>query len=485
MSGMTVSKALRQLVGFFLILGFSMLLPHSTAPTTLENILARGVLRVSTVEGSTTFYRDAKGPNGFQYILAKEFAESLGVDLEINVMSSLAALTVTLGGPKADFIATGMAVTPAREKLFRFSIPFGHVTQKLLYRIGTKRPYRLEDLPQDSRLVVLSDSAHAEFLRIAQKDHPGLHWEEIGNTDALELMEMVHNGTIDFTIVDSDAYAVDRSLYPKARAAFNLTEPQPLAWAFPNYGDQSLVDAANKFLEAYQSSGKMARLRRQLFSHTENFSIGGSQLLLRRITTRLPKFKDQFIEVANRHDIDWHLLAAIAYQESHWNSKATSPTGVRGLMMLTQATAKEMGVKDRLDPIQSLEGGVKYFLNTKRRIPNDIYEPDRTWMALAAYNVGRGHLEDARILTERAGKNPHLWEDVKEFLPLLQQKKYYSTLKYGYARGNEPVQYVQNIRHYQNILRWNTLEMQRREQREQQLKIPSSSDWSHNALRPL
>ena len=153
--------------------------------------------------------------------------------------------------------------------------------------------------------------------------------------------------------------------------------------------------------------------------------------------------------------------------------------------MLTLATAKEMGVKNRLDAAQSLDGGARYLLKIKARIPAQISEPDRTWFALAAYNIGFGHLEDARVLTDRAGDNPNLWSEVREYLPLLQQKKYYSTVKYGYARGNEPVQYVQNIRHYYSILKWHHLEEEKRAERDKTIDLPSSSNLGSDALLSL
>ena len=206
---------------------------------------------------------------------------------------------------------------------------------------------------------------------------------------------------------------------------------------------------------------------------------------MKRVSSRLPDYQEMFQEVAQKYGLEWQLLAAIAYQESHWDHKATSPTGVRGLMMLTLPTAKEMGVKNRLDPRQSLDGGTRYFLQTKSRIPDDISEPDRTWFAMAGYNIGLGHLEDARVLTERAGRNPHLWNDVKEFLPLLQQKKYYSTVKYGYARGYEPVSYVRNVRHFRTILNWHTLDEKRRLERENRLELPNSSDWNTGSMLSL
>ena len=179
------------------------------------------------------------------------------------------------------------------------------------------------------------------------------------------------------------------------------------------------------------------------------------------------------------------MLADISYQESHWNPKAKSPTGVRGLMMLTLPTAREMGVTDRVDPRQSIEGGVKYFLQTKSRIPKDITDPDRTLLALAAYNVGMGHLEDARVLTERAGKNPDLWQDVREFLPLLEKKQYYSTVRHGYAKGREPVQYVENILRYKAVLKRHSSELQRQQEQLSIPEMPNSSDWSPGALLSL
>ena len=145
----------------------------------------------------------------------------------------------------------------------------------------------------------------------------------------------------------------------------------------------------------------------------------------------------------------------MSYQESHWNPRARSFTGVRGMMMLTLRTAKELGVKNRLDPKQSIFGGAKYLAKLRKRMPDNIAEPDRTWMALAAYNVGYGHLTDARKLTKLDGGDSTRWMDVKDYLPRLSQKRYYKQTRHGYARGNEPVSYVQNIRRYFDVLVWN------------------------------
>ena len=187
---------------------------------------------------------------------------------------------------------------------------------------------------------------------------------------------------------------------------------------------------------------------------TDRFDYIQARVFIEHIETRLPQYRHWFREAAAEIGVDWRLLAAVGYQESHWDPAATSPTGVRGLMMLTEETARSLNVADRLDPRASIFGGARYFVWIRNQIPARILEPDRTWFTLAAYNVGMGHLEDARILTQMHGKNPDSWNDVREHLPLLTQAKWYSRVKRGYARGWEPVRYVENIRGYMDILDW-------------------------------
>ena len=466
-----------------LLLVIAMILSTSRAPGSLEIVQNRGVLRVITMPGSTTYFEDGKGKGGFEYLLTKAFAKSIGVDLEVAVMDSVSSALLAINTPRGDFAAAGLTITPERRQKFRFSLPYHSITEQLIYRQGNKRPKTIDDL-EGGLLLVLKDSAHQEHLRQLKQEHPKLSWEEI-DQDMLHLMQLVHEGKADYAVIDSNAYRVDRSIYPKAKAAFDLSGPRPLGWVFPKNGDDSLLQAANDFILEYEASGKLQKLWDRFLGHTGRFSVAGSQLFMSRINSRLPAYEPLFKAAAKKYDMDWQVLAAIAYQESHWNPKAKSPTGVRGLMMLTLATAKEMGVKNRLDAAQSLDGGARYLLKIKARIPAQISEPDRTWFALAAYNIGFGHLEDARVLTDRAGDNPNLWSEVREYLPLLQQKKYYSTVKYGYARGNEPVQYVQNIRHYYSILKWHHLEEEKRAERDKTIDLPSSSNLGSDALLSL
>ncbi|MEM0910237.1 MAG: membrane-bound lytic murein transglycosylase MltF, partial [Pseudomonadota bacterium] len=222
--------------------------------------------------------------------------------------------------------------------------------------------------------------------------------------------------------------------------------PLQVGWVLDSASDDSLRAALIEFFGTMQQNGQLSALEDRYFGHVRKFDFVDTRAFMRAVNKSLPAYKEMFI--AHAGDIDWRLIAAIAYQESHWNPKAVSPTGVRGLMMLTRGTAKDMGLTDRTDAEQSISGGSRYFASLLRRIPARVENPDRIWMAMAAYNVGLGHLEDARRITETMGYNPDLWIDVKKHLPLLRQKKHYQITRYGYARGDEAVNYVENIRRY-------------------------------------
>ena len=430
----------------------------STHLSDLEKVVKRGHLVVLTLPGATTYFEDGDGKNGFEYVLAKAFADSLGVGLKVTTKSTLPSLLLSVGGPQGEFAAANLVNTADRGKSFKFSYPYHQVVQQLIYRAGDQKPKTLSQLKGE--LSVIAGSSHSENLKQLRKQFPSLKWIEENDAEMSELIRKVHDGEISYTVTDSLAYEINRHIYPNTRKAFNVSAPQALAWVFPKNGDGTLLNAANNFLQQYTESGQLDDIKQQLFAQTKRFSAADSKQLGRLVNNRLPKYEAMFRQTAQKYNLDWHLVAAIAYQESHWNPRAKSPTGVRGLMMLTLDTAKEMGVTNRLDAAQSLEGGVAYFLKLKARLPERIKDPDRSLFALAAYNVGFGHLEDARILTVRNNRNPDLWADVREHLPLLSKKKYYSTLKRGYARGNEPVIYVDNIQYYRSYLQLNSVSQQ-------------------------
>ncbi|MEM9057658.1 MAG: membrane-bound lytic murein transglycosylase MltF, partial [Pseudomonadota bacterium] len=351
------------------------------------------------------------------------------------------------------FAAAGLTVTEAREREVRFTDAYQSITQHLVYRLGNGRPRAPQDVV-DGELVVLGGSSHADTLADLKATLPALQWQTDHDAGADFLIYQVHTGDIDYTIADSNEFAISRQHYPTVRSAFELKAGDALAWAFPRDGDDSLYDAAQTYLSSLEESGELARLLERYYGHTDRFDYVGTRRFLRHIQSRLPRYRAWFEEAGEQVGMDWRLLAAVGYQESHWNPAAVSPTGVRGIMMLTQATARQLGIPDRTDPRASILGGARYVRRVRGKIPERIREPDRTWLALAAYNVGFGHLEDARILAEINGLDPDQWPDVRTQLPLLTKRKWHSRVRYGYARGWEPVHYVDNIRRYYDILSW-------------------------------
>ena len=243
--------------------------------------------------------------------------------------------------------------------------------------------------------------------------------------------------------------------------ALDLQVEGPIAWAFRKDDGDSLLRRADEYLIKARREGVLAQVHDRYYGHTERFDYVGTRAFVRHFDSRLPRYRQAFEQAGNAHGVDWRLLAAIGYQESHWRAEAVSPTGVRGIMMLTKATAEYLDVEDRLDPESSIFGGAEFYARQTERIPDSVEEPDRTWMALAAYNVGFNHLLDARQIVEWEGGDPDAWVDVSKALPLLAKERWYSRVKYGYARGWEPVLYVNNIRNSDNILRWITANEER------------------------
>ena len=433
----------------FLFNGIPSLLNNST----LKRVIESGELRVLTRNSPTTYYEDADGPAGLEYDLAKMFADQLGVKLTLVVPSSFSELLDDIENDRAHIAAAGLSITEPRKEVLKFGPVYQEVTEQLVYHANHHRPKNLSDL-KNGLLEVVAESSHQNTLISEQTNHPNLDWKSNEDLESEELLQLVSDEIIDYTIADSNEVILNQRFLLNLRTAFDIGAPKELAWAFPKSDDTSLYDAAFDFFEHINKNGELTRLMERSYGHAENFDYVGTIFFRRHISSRLPQYQKMFEQAAEINNLDWQLLAAIGYQESHWNPKAISPTGVRGIMMLTQGTAAQMGVKNRLLPKSSIDGGARYFASRLVKVDSAIEEPDKTWMALAAYNVGHGHVEDARIITKQLGKDPNKWIDVKQALPLLAKRKWYKKTKHGYARGWEPVRYVENIRSYYDILRW-------------------------------
>ena len=421
----------------------------------LADIQARGELVVVTRNSPTTYYIGKDGPTGFEYALTQLLAEELGVALRTDTAFSLPEIFERLRHADADIAAAGLTLTAERAAAFPPSAPYYRLTPQVIYVAGQFRPREVADLT-GMKLAVLKGSSHVERLRTLRREEaPELKWMEIDEADTLQLLELLKTGTADLAVIDSNEFAVQQSLYPRQKVAFNLDAEQDMVWYLPPDIDNArLLVLINGFFARLKADGTLERLRDRYLGHADGVTRMDAFAFAQAVQSTLPKHRALIKQVAREYQLDWHLLAAMAYQESQWDPKATSPTGVRGMMMLTTSTARELGVDNRLDATESLRGGARYFKELKRRLPKGIGEPDRTWMALAAYNVGLGHLEDARLLTRRQGGNPSSWQEVESRLPLLQQPRYYKITRNGYARGQEAVTLVQNVRHYYSVLAW-------------------------------
>lgn len=431
----------------------ALVLASCSQPTTLDRIKQEEVLHVVMPPASTVYYEENGEASGFEYELVRRFADSLGVELRVEVVENLPQLFRRLNESHTHMAPAGLAITPGLRDRYRMGPVYARNRPVVVYNADIDRPKTPSDLVGYS-IEVRADSPAEQQLRKIGESIPDLQWQASSQRDPAELLHRVDRGELDAAIISSRELENNQVFFSNIRKGFALSNPRPVAWLFPSVGDGSLMQASREFFQRIRADGTLAQLEERFFGHLDRLDYVGARTFTTHLENRLPRYRDTFLAAAQAHDLDWRLLAAIGYQESHWKPRAVSPTGVRGLMMLTRDTAAYVGVKNRLDPESAIWGGARFFQHLKKRIPQDIVEPDRTWFALAAYNVGYGHLQDARRLTEEDGANPNRWLDVKEYLPLLAQRQYYTQTRYGYARGYEPVVYTQNIRRYYDVLKW-------------------------------
>ncbi|WP_440879247.1 membrane-bound lytic murein transglycosylase MltF [Vibrio natriegens] len=440
---------------------------ESTPKSEFQKIQERGVLRVGTLNNQLSYYIGPDGPAGLDYELARQFAEELGVKLEIKPAFRQADLFPALKKGDIDIIATGLNQTSQAVKRFRPGPAYYYVSQQVVYKKGQLRPRSIERLIKyqatqadeadaDSNaaantLQIVEQSQYVPTLTALKKQYPELQFEIVGNADTRDLLKRVSTGELRFTVTDSVELSLAQRLYPDLALAFELTEDQPVSWFTRRSEDESLYAMLIEFFGNIKQSGELASLEEKYIGHIEAFDYVDTRAFIRALDDKLPKWSPLFQKYSE--EFDWRLIAALAYQESHWKPKAKSPTGVRGMMMLTLPTAKSVGVTNRLDPEQSIRGGVEYLRRIVARVPETISDHEKIWFALASYNIGYGHMLDARRLTKAQGGDPNAWADVKDRLPLLRQKRFYSQTRYGYARGDEARNYVENIRrYYQSII---------------------------------
>ena len=427
----------------------------STTPPLLDQVLETGELRVVTRDSPTAYTIGPDGPSGPEFDLAQAFADDLGVALVIDPVASVSEILPKILSGQAHMAAAGLSITDTRREYLNFGHPYQSVDVHLIYKLGTGKPRSINDV-LDRSIEVISSSSHVDLLASIQENHPSLEWSENADVEVAQLLTKVAMGEIDLTVANSPDFDIQKHFYPDLRIALDLDLGDPIAWGFPKGSADTLLARADEFLIEADRAGFLTQLHDRYYGYTKKFDYVGTRNFIRHFEHRLPRYREMFEDAGEEWGVDWRLLAAIGYQESHWRSQAVSPTGVRGIMMLTEDTAAYLGLDDRLDPQSSIFGGARYYVRQNERVADTVAEPDRTWMALAAYNVGFNHIKDARMIVEWHGGDPDTWVDISDALPLLSQQKWYSRVPFGYARGWEPVLYVNNIRAYYNILKWLT-----------------------------
>jgi len=420
----------------------------------LDEILKNRQLNVVLLNSPSTYYIGISEAQGFEYDLLSAYAEHLGVDLNITTAHTVKEAIELSNNPDVHITSASITRTPQRERRFNFGPSYFEVQEQVICNrsmLGSSKfPRDVEDL-EGLNMMVGEDTSYSDTIIELQKDGYEINATFSSEYSTEELLDMVSKHDIDCTIADSNIYSLNLRYFTEIALAFSISQREQLAWLLVDNSPKLKADMYT-WLNDFNNKGKLAELKDHYYSYVLFFDYYNTKMFYKRIKSRLPKYKKYFKEAAARFQISWTLLASISYQESHWNPNAKSFTGVRGLMMLTKNTAKILGVKNRLNPKESIIGGTRHIKQMLKFVPQGVEGENRLKFALAAYNIGLGHIRDAQELAKRTGLNQNTWNDLKKVLPLLSQKKYYRTLKFGYARGEEPLRYVEAIYNYRDIL---------------------------------
>jgi membrane-bound lytic murein transglycosylase F len=420
------------------------------------------VLVVLVHSGPTTWFTGPDGfPAGFDHDLLTRFAEEarlpllpmIVADSARNILSGVSAgdARVAAGSlyrPQPGNRRTGVESSEVAPVLWTRG--YYTVEPVVIFAADGFKPKSWRDLA-GAKVAYLAGTGIEDAVDAVRATHPEILWEPSTAPSADALIAQVDTGQLDYAIVASNQAAVARNIYLNFDVAFPAGMKLELAWAL-SPGQEKLREQIDGFFDRALKDGTIARYADRYFNHPREVQRIDAGVFQERVRSLLPDYRRLFHEAQETTGIEWRLLAAISYQESQWDPLATSETGVRGMMQLTEETARHLGVADRLDPRQSVLAAARYLRDLKTKLPERIPEPDRTWLALAAFNIGLGHLEDGRVLTQRLKLNPDLWLDVKKALPLLAEPEYYAQARLGYARGGMPVAFVDRVRAYYDIL---------------------------------
>lgn len=423
--------------------------PQEEAISPVALIAETNELVVLVLNSPTTLYIDANSNYaGIEYDLVTRFAETNQLKVRFVIVQNYQEMQQKMWAKEAH-LAVGMVKDYVAPGLV-FGSAYQDISLRLIYPNTVTEKAALQGIGAGAPVVV--PEQYMPYLRGWQHHiTTPLAIQQAMNEDNETLINAVSEGKVAFAIVDSLSMDVANNYYPNVLSYAIPDSQAKLAWAL-RAADPELQEKVSHFFTNIQKDQTLRYLQALYYGHINRLQAVDKAAFLKKRITTLPRYKAFFWLAEKETGIDWRLLAALAYQESHWDPLATSPYGVRGMMMLTTDTAQRLGVIDRLDPLQSIRGGAQYIKKLRALFPDKMQDMDRNWLALAAYNVGIGHLNDARRIATWHNKNPDSWADVKTVLPLLRQYAYFSKTKHGYARGGEPVIFVESLRTYYDIL---------------------------------
>ena len=417
----------------------------------LKQIKSNGILRIALVADPPHYFPNKVKERGYNFELASHYAASIDVELEIIKTNTNNEIIFLLDQGKVDIGILGSS-PEFNQKNIKNAVTYNNSKWYVIGNRANRQLPKSIDSIEPNTMIVANRSNASFILHSIKEDYPSLLWDELKNTNVRDILERINENHSKISIISEDTYTYYQYLFPETKKIFVMPIKYPSRWLVKNNNNLPFLYSIHSFFNAYKQNGKLEKIGKAYYEHLNAFDYIDIRYYLRRINKKLPKYKKYFVEAAENNALDARIIAAVSYQESHWNRKARSPTGVRGMMMLTLDTAKRVGVKNRLNAKQSIFGGAKYLKILYRSLSNTINEPDRLWFALAAYNIGLGHVEDARTITKSQGDNPNSWVDVKKHMPKLSQKKWYKKTKYGFARGHEPIEFVRRVRRYYDIL---------------------------------
>jgi membrane-bound lytic murein transglycosylase F len=412
----------------------------------LAEIRERGVLRVITRNNAANYYIWNGQLMGFEYDLAREFAKRQKLELEIVVPPSHDDLLPWLRQGRGDVVAASLTASP--ERAAREGVAFSRRTNRVYETVVTRADddsiQAVEDLA-GRRFHVRRGSHYWETLEALRDSGVALELVPVPDTlETEEIIERVAKGRYDVTLADSHIVDIERTWRDDVRVALTIGDPVDLGWAM-RLDNPELLAAVNGFFRKEYRGTIYNVLARRYFAEPKRIRAHAEDRPLR--AGRISPFDASLQKYAESYGFDWRLIAAQMHQESRFDPKARSFAGARGLMQVMPRTAEELGVEDLEDPDTGIYAGVLYMARMRDRFEDQIPASERLWFALAAYNVGYGHVRDARQLAAAHGYDPNRWfGNVERAILLKRRRDVASRTRFGYCRCSEPVRYVREIR---------------------------------------